>query len=373
MRFIALAAATAAITLTLGHFNEASAWRTRTCRGKIKGIKNDNQDFQMSRASIAIGGQREADFQNSETMWNQPPGIRNKIDVVGGGTLANRNGIRSGDGVWEVAVMRSNRMDGTRDGSWGLARLRYFPCKFLGIPIGGGEIKEADVWVASSLPGGEPNCESFTLTRREVILHEMGHALGWWHDYDSLTIMTGTADTGVSIPGRYCNAGTGRTQPHPDELHGMYRHYAGAGTTDFDFAPTPFFADLIGGRAFIRPTWTNMGATFISVCPGASMSGSVTMASRGNTASTGVQSEIVLSTNRNITTFDPNVRSGSWFYNGLTGHGVPLWNYNYTVPSLAPGIRNEGAIHDSGGGFAEFDETNNGTTLGRQVNVLACP
>lgn len=235
----------------------AGAWQTRVCANQGIRWANDRIPLSIMPCSAPPGSHRSRDLLAVMDAWNSVPGsaARLEADV---GPPACRIDV---NGRSEVGYVDPKNLDGAR----GLTRLIY--TRACGYDWRGGfqeteaYIIETDVVIADfghDVPGLPTNCDQISRTqplRRPLLLHELGHVLGLWHEDDEMAAM----NTGSS-GGRYC--GPRAFDPHPDDRAGVRYLYADGSPPVRDVAALGF--------ELTEPNYTRpiMGRGNYAVCPG---------------------------------------------------------------------------------------------------------
>jgi len=337
---------------------QAFAWSTEICDGKLHEGQRGPVTYRVDRCSIPAGSARDQDIIYGMTEWNNVYGMYDQLAWTDGDSDCGV--ITTGDGVWDVAFTASSNIDG----AWGLIRKRTRACIWPYWGSWDGGLREADVFISSDLPfeNGDSTCDSTLVARRGTIIHEFGHALGLKHDNRLMSVMNNAGTGTGNNHGKYC--GPRKDAPHPDDLDFAFK-YHGSSSKSFDLAASGFFLDASSRRVL------TMSAGTTSVCQGDSLDYAFSIANRGTEAITEdnpANWKVVLSTNNIISNFDLSIADGTvWTGRG----GFTVASYSTTVPASAvPGQTYFlGAIVDHDGKFSEYYENNNATYLGRRVRV----
>lgn len=184
-------------------------------------------------------------FERSLLAWNNVAGADRMFD------WEVRSDLRvavTGNDRNEVGVVLSREIDGTFGVTYRRRRICVnHPFSYTAT----GDLLEADVLIASDkrlflsdIPdcdqhvfgdGGDTageEADAWRMTREATILHEFGHALGFDHEDDAMSLMMTSHGEG-----RYC--GYPQFAPHPDEIAGMQSLY-GDGRIQHDIAASSF-------------------------------------------------------------------------------------------------------------------------------------
>lgn len=347
----------------------AMAWECETCDGRIyKGMRGA-ETFRLDRCSIPSGTLREQDFIFAMTEWNNIFGMEYRFGWTDGTTNCT---ITTGDGNWDLAVVDRSEIDGAN----GHIEIRYSPCVWPYWEMMDGDLREADIFIASSdLDVGATLCNTNDQsTRRGVILHELGHALGMKHEDSKMSLMNPSSGPGNSH-GKYCSNNIGSSDdhtsaPHPDDIEfGFTYHKLDGYFVSYDAGASAFYYNTSTHKRELTTA-----TEIIEVCPGNSVWYRWSWGNRGyNTMSyTYNKAKIVLSTNDYISSYDIPVQS--W---GIgAGQGVfSTWSSTFTVPtSVVYGQEYYiGVIVDYNDAYDEYYETNNITYLARKIKIKNSP
>ncbi len=331
---------------------DARAYRYGTCNDHPKGQRS-HKTYRFNRFSISAGGTREGDVDYGMDMWDAIVGMYNRFNFTDG---SNGSTIYHGDDKWDVFFATQSNLDG----ALGLTKV-FYDCKWANDD---GHYEEVDIGFASNVSWdtGTPNsCTGDDLLlRRNVVIHEFGHALGMRHDSDEFTVMHVNGDAPSSLLGRYC--ANDITIPKADDVQ-FGKNLHGSGYQRYDPAVSSYylFAD-----DQIRATTASETKY---VCPGDKFWARWTWENRGTKNIASVKQKVVLSTNKTISNGDLVAYTRtSW---GNVGW-FKTYNKQITVPNSVSYNTTYyiGVYLDYDNGVSpEWSGSNNTTYLRRKVRI----
>jgi hypothetical protein len=348
----------AALVVTLlafGHADDAAAWSADTCNSLVRGLRSDIT-FRLNRCTIPVGSEREEAIIYARGEWafiaGTKLGTRMRL-----GSGSNSCTITLGNGTSEVAFVPTGNIDNAA----GLARIRRKTC----VPLGFGEVTEADVFVADYLPTGRISNASTTLGARETAIHEFGHVLGMNHNDAGMTVMC-TANTCGKLAEHFYwgQLAYGAESTFPDDAHfaaSVYGNAPSEGNQNLSASPWTF-SDGHSRRIF------NSTST-LTRCPGQTATTTVSHGSKGRLPvqqSAPFEGRIVLSTDSTIGTDDPAVS----FFNLWGSTGQFFTNqFSFVVPNLSPGTYHVGFIINGNAAFSEDTYGDNALYTRRRITI----
>lgn len=336
-----------------GSASAAWAWHVDTCNGHPRGITSGTT-FRLNRCSIPSGSTREDAIFQAMNAWNDIYGVYDRFQHTSGSSSCSTT---FGDGNYDIVFTHPSNIDDNA----GLAKLKYKSCTFTWDK---GAVKEADVFISSTLVVTRVDENSTALGARETAIHELGHTLGANHEDGEMSVMC-SSDTCGKV-GEWTTTGshTDRAEsifPDDADMAIEYHGSSNAGNPDVvasgwrfhnggperNYSTTQTFTRCPGDTISVRFSFGNIGKVKVS-------------------SSDPMQLEIVLSSNTTISTSDTTVATfNAWAARGWFGSSNPT----VTIPNLSPGTYHFGVIVDSDSSLGEDREGNNSSLVRRKITI----
>lgn len=228
------------------------------CEGEPIRWATRDVPVQVMQCAAPAGSHRAADLLAGVDAWNAVPGLGVSLVPVPSSPTCRI----TVNGHSELGYVRPDQLDGAR----GATRVVYdHGCGMQGegrTAYGPQSIVEADVIIAdfpTDVSGEPENCDRIERNqplRRALVLHELGHVLGLWHEDDQVAVMNASSS---SV--RYCGARA--LVPHPDDGAGARTLYPDPDAAPVrDVAATAMWLERSNYNATVVPRGT------VAVCPG---------------------------------------------------------------------------------------------------------
>ncbi len=341
------------VVLTLLAFaTQAQAWEVAgSCGGRI--YKGTHSNHTWSIDGCSVNASQNAAIRDAQAAWERVNGMHNRFKVK---DTRGDCRVNSGDGKWEIHIAPPTMS--WLDGDAGTSRSRYNWCWW----FGNGDVFENDIVVSSDLVSIRLDPLDQDLGLREVVLHEVGHALGADHSVHGIMCDSDFGTCGkFGDRDRFGNLGTESSESlMPDEIRFGHRWHADSESDAVDAAVSAFTwlqsYPQIGNYAPLQ-----------QLCHGDTFSVRVSVANlgQGNLSTTGI---VVLSTNKIISVYDTEALAFDYNRNGPgRNEGV----FDVTVPNhLLRGITYHiGLVIDHTDSVSEIVEHNNSVRTGGQILI----
>lgn len=337
----------------------AHAWDVNTCNGHISGMRT-TRSFTADLCNMPTNSMRWADVNYAFNEWNKIAGVADRFRLVNGDSDCQ---IDTDDAVAFADIADI-------DGFAGLTVYDRKRCGLLDNSSSDGRYIDIKIYVATQVATGPSSPRSMGQNSRNVLFHEMGHALGGEHDATKPNMLWNpsngprTGDTSTS--GVDSNRADGFL---PNDVSmGARWHGTSGGAVDI----------AVTGQRFLTSTGfpQNLNSPFehstLVQCPGSTalvIVGHMIKGKNSISSSAPFQARIVGSSDTTIGVSDLSLVSfqvwgdqGSMFENII----------GFTVPSRPPGtLLRLGFIVDPTNVVAEQDETNNSIYLGIDLQIAS--
>jgi hypothetical protein len=306
--------------------------------------------FRMDRCTVSAGGTAELDFQNAAYTWNVVKGIWDRFPAtVTGNPSNNCSANLQGNGLPDFQILSS------LPSGFAMAWFTGF-----GQSPQTCDDPEWDVIMASS--GFQTGVQSelqASPSRRNALVHELGHVLGMAHETTNNRVSSMIAFTPQVMLGGSANERSGVYAD--DAAYGIAFH--GSGQTSFDLAVSSWM------RASNQSGTLTMADSIQSGCTGSSIAYTATWTNKGTQAiapGSPATLKVYLSSDDTITTSDILVQT--WSISGTQG-STSTWTSSITIPSSLTlnATYRLGIIVDPSNTIAEHIENNNISRLSRRV------
>lgn len=353
MRILVLTLLSLTLNASLAH-----AWNVNTCNGHISGMRT-TRSFTVDLCNMPTNSQRYADVLYAFTEWNKIEAVADRFRLVNGDSDCRH------DTEDFVAFVRSEDIDGYA----GLTRSTVRRCGPVDGENSDGRYIDVKIFIATNLALGASTPRSNFQNARNVLFHEMGHALGGEHDFSRANMLFDPANGPRSGDMDHLGYRAGRADGFlPDDVAMGVRWHGILGSGGVDLAVTG--QDWVAGNT--RPVNLNDDQSPLGLCRGQEGTvkyGLMNKGKRDVTSSAPFQARLVASSDTSIGTEDITlVTFEVWAH-----HGV-YWTAGerrFTVPNtLQPGTTwNIGMILDPANRVRETDENNNSIDLGANLFV----
>jgi hypothetical protein len=208
---------------------------------------------------------------------------------------------------------------------------------------------------------------------REVVLHELGHAMGMGHEETWFSVMCSAPQTcgKFTSQNRFGNSLSGNVGAEyflPDDVNFMKSIHDTSTVGRVDPALSPWNKE----NTSIAVVLNHPGNPLVNVCRGANSSVKITAANLGSEHLNVASLWVVLSSDSLISRNDFVVNNAASFW--ATPGTVVTGFVGFNVPFNAPlGIQRVGLVADPDDVLVEDNEYNNGLYTGLRINVVNCP
>lgn len=352
MRVLVLTFLSVTLNASLAH-----AWNVNTCNGHISGMRT-KRGFTADLCNIPTNSQRYADVLYAFNEWNKIEGVADRFELVNGDSDCQ---IETDDAI---AFVNSADIQGKA----GLTRWTRKRCGPLDNTESDGRYIDIKIYIATDRVLGPSNPRSTGQNARNVLFHEMGHALGGEHDLNKPNMLWDPSDgprTGdMDHLGNDFNHADGFL---PDDVNMGVRWHNASGSGGFDIAVT----GQKWNNSLGEPENQNSGTLLL--CRGqvgTVVIGHMNKGKKPVPKNAPFQARLVASHDTWIGTEDITLATlVVWADQGAMWVG----NQNFTVPqTLLPDTEwNIGYIVDPANAVTETDETNNSIDLGINLYIAS--
>jgi hypothetical protein len=332
--------ALAGVLLAAGAPRPAAAFNVITCSNEPV-VWSVSMWAVRSTVSFPPGSTAEHAFFNAVNQWNDVRGMVNVINV-GGTTSGN---ITHGDDQSDVLLVSPASIQGNP----GLTMI------FAGIcwPWGA-DLDEADVMVANNQTFDNPKENGLSVTGRDTLLHEFGHAIGLDHEEKDDIMRAAGAVSRVGGPGEHIDVLA------DDAAGGRFLY--------------PFFqskANLYASAQRLEngSITNDQGATPQLACPGGTVFLNFTV---GNNGTVTVVNNQRFSMHPDLFGYTGGTTMGNW--NNATNPAGTVFSgtASLTVPNVSPGKYRLFYRVDKDSTTNESKELDNVVRLNKTLQVLDC-